>query len=69
VAKGLYILNDGSIIVDFGSRKIAIPRAQYRANGYKPAVEQLLNGDPPAKCEPRGAGQRRPIDPAKTTRT
>jgi hypothetical protein len=41
VAKGLCIRDDGTIIVDYGLRKIAIPRAQYRANGYKPPLEKL----------------------------
>jgi hypothetical protein len=27
--------------VEYGSRKIAIPKAQYRANGYRPPLDEL----------------------------
>jgi len=43
VAKGLYIRRDGAVIVEYGSRKIAIPKAQYRANGYRPSLNKLPN--------------------------
>jgi hypothetical protein len=44
VAKGLFIQEDGAVIVAYGTRQVAMPRAQYRANGYKPDWETL----PPA---------------------
>jgi hypothetical protein len=44
VASGLYLMNNETIMVDYGTRKIPISRAQYRANGYKPAVENLIEG-------------------------
>jgi hypothetical protein len=40
-AKGLYLLPNGVVVVAFGSRHIAIPSAQYRANGYRPLLEKL----------------------------
>ena len=44
MAIGLYLMNDETIMVDYGGRKIPISRAQYRANGYKPAIEKLIEG-------------------------
>ena len=41
MATGLYVLQDGSIMVAYGPRKIPISSAQYRANGYKPALDRL----------------------------
>lgn len=46
MAIGLYLMNDETIMVDYGTRKIPISRAQYRANGYKPAIEKLIEGPP-----------------------
>jgi hypothetical protein len=34
-------MHDGAVMVAFGARRIQIPEAQYRANGYKPALEKL----------------------------
>lgn len=48
MAIGLYLMNDETIMVDYGTRKIPISRAQYRANGYGPAIEKLFVG--PARC-------------------
>jgi hypothetical protein len=42
MATGLYVLQDGSVLVAYGRRQIPIPSAQYRANGYKPALEKLV---------------------------
>lgn len=41
MAKGLCIRQDGAVLVEYGPRKIAIPEAQYRANGYRPLLEKL----------------------------
>jgi hypothetical protein len=46
MATGLYILPDGRVVVEFGARQIPLPRAQYQANGYKPAFEKLLAKSP-----------------------
>jgi hypothetical protein len=43
VATGLYLMDDGTIMVDYGTRQIPISSAQYRANGYKPQIEKLMN--------------------------
>ena len=69
MAKGLYIRDDGTIIVDYGSRKIAIPRAQYRANGYRPPAEQLPKDGPPTTSTDSRAGQRPAVDASKSTRS
>ena len=42
VATGLYLVDGGSVMVAYGGRHIPIPRAQYKANGYRPPLEQLL---------------------------
>ena len=41
MAFGLYVMQDGSVMVAFGHRRIPISCAQYKANGYKPALEKL----------------------------
>jgi hypothetical protein len=33
VAAGLYVVQEGSVIVAYGTRQIAISYAQYKANG------------------------------------
>jgi hypothetical protein len=52
MAIGLYVLPDGSVMVAYGSRHIAIPRAQYKANGYKPVLEKLVAKSPGANSPP-----------------
>jgi hypothetical protein len=42
MATGLYLLQDGSVIVAYGPRHIVISCAQYKANGYKPALQKLV---------------------------
>jgi hypothetical protein len=42
MATGLYVMQDGSVMVAYGTRRIAMSRAQYKANGYKPAFEKLM---------------------------
>jgi len=41
VAKGLYLMQDGQVLVDYGKRRVPISRAQYRANGYRPPYDNL----------------------------
>ena len=41
MATGLYVLQDSTVMVAYGTRKIRIPYAQYRANGYKPSLDKL----------------------------
>ena len=42
MATGLYVLQDGSVMVAYGHRRIPTSCAQYKANGYKPVLETLL---------------------------
>ncbi len=55
MAIGLYLLQDGTIMVAYGARKIPLSPAQYKANGYRPPFEKL-------KVKPSTAGkaQRQP---------
>jgi hypothetical protein len=46
MATGLYLTPDGMVVVDYGARKIPISPAQYRANGYKPSFEKLMDKPP-----------------------
>jgi hypothetical protein len=41
VAKGLCLMRDGQVLVDYGKRRVPISSAQYRANGYKPSCDKL----------------------------
>jgi hypothetical protein len=42
MAKGLYLMSDGQVLVEYGKRRrVPIPSAQYRANGYKPPCDKL----------------------------
>ena len=37
MAKGLYLTSNGQVLVEYGKRRrVPIPSAQYKANGYKP---------------------------------
>jgi hypothetical protein len=42
MATGLFVSDDGNVMVDYGKRKIRIPLAEYRANGYRPRFEELM---------------------------
>jgi hypothetical protein len=42
MATGLYVLQDGSVMVAYGRRHITISCAEYKANGYRPALEKLV---------------------------
>lgn len=62
MARGVYRMPDGQVMVDYGSRRQSpISRAQYKANGYQPTYDKLgvkpLQG---AKGEPRPARRDRP---------
>ena len=57
MATGLYALQDGSVMVAYGPRHIPIPRAQYKANGYKPALDKLVVKPPRAEAILRPAHQ------------
>jgi hypothetical protein len=42
MAKGLYLTTEGHVLVEYGKRRrVPIPSAQYKANGYKPAYDKL----------------------------
>ena len=42
VAKGLYLMPDGQVLVEYGRhRRVPIPPAQYKANGYSPSCDKL----------------------------
>ena len=62
-ATGLYVTQDGAVMVAYGGRKIPISCAQYRANGYKPSLEKLME-KPPRGIRPNltESGRRRSDD-------
>jgi hypothetical protein len=42
MAKGLYLRTEGQVLVEYGKRRrVPIPSAQYKADGYKPAYDKL----------------------------
>ena len=49
MAFGLYVMQDGLVMVAYGHRHIPISSAQYKANGYKPALEKLAAKSPTAR--------------------
>lgn len=59
MAIGLYLMNHETIMVDYGTRKIPISRAQYKANGYKPAIEKLIEGPPRCGKSPSSISEAR----------
>ncbi len=48
MAFGLYVTQEGLVMVAYGQRHIPISCAQYKANGYKPALEKLAPKSPAA---------------------
>ena len=50
MATGLYVMQEGSVMVAYGTRHIAISYAQYKANGYKPTLEKLISWEIPRLC-------------------
>jgi hypothetical protein len=67
MASGLYVMQDGSVMVAYGTRHISIPCAQYKANGYKPALEKLMTGSPLVRISPRLGLKPRPAAKAETS--
>lgn len=65
MATGLYVTQGGSVMVAYGRRRIPIPCAQYRANGYKPALEKLMM----ATCLAARKGRARPPSENRVVRT
>ena len=56
MAKGLCLMRDGQVLVEYGNRRVPISFAQYRANGYKPACDKLPpDAFPKAVAEARAA--------------
>jgi hypothetical protein len=52
MAKGLYRMSDGQVLVEYGKcRRVPIPSAQYKANGYKPPCDKLPPEVPPKACK------------------
>ena len=50
MAKGLYLTSDGQVLVEYGKRRrVPIPSAQYKANGYKPPCDKLPREVLPAR--------------------
>jgi hypothetical protein len=60
MASGLYVLQDGLVMVAYGTRRIAISYSQYKANGYKPALEKLMTKSPLGSISARCALCRAP---------
>ena len=58
MATGLFRINDDTVMVDYGTRKIAISRAQYRANGYRPEIEKLTEAPRGVKAYARPGAVR-----------
>ncbi len=52
MAFGLYVMQDGSVMVVYGQRHIPISCAQYKANGYKPSLEKLAVKSPAVRRRP-----------------
>ena len=61
MAKGVYRMPDGQVMVDYGRRQSSISRAQYKANGYQPTYDKLgVKSLQVAKGAPRPARRARP---------
>jgi hypothetical protein len=58
LAKGLYLTQDGRVLVEYGKRRVPISSAQYRANGYCPTYDKLRIEAPAARA---GYGARRVV--------
>ena len=52
MAIGLFLTRNGSVMVAYGHRRIPISCAEYKANGYKPALEKLAMKSL-AACKPK----------------
>ena len=60
MASGLYVMQEGSVMVAYGTRQIAISYAQYKANGYKPTLKKLTTKSPSARISSRFGLKPRP---------
>lgn len=77
MAKGVYRMVDGRVVVEYGRHRALLSRAQYKANGYLPPYDKL-GGEPTQAAKRRSAppaslhGERqlatREVTPAKFTR-
>ena len=54
MAKGLYLMQNGQVLVGYGKRRVRISPAQYRANGYRPPFDNL-----PAEGQRKAGNARR----------
>jgi len=60
MAIGLYMMQDGSVMVAYGQRRIPISCAEYKANGYKPALEKLAMKSRSQTSRKSAPGRRAP---------
>jgi hypothetical protein len=61
MAKGVYRMPDGQVMVDYGRRRAPVSRAQYKANRYQPTYDKLgLKSPQDVKEETRPARRARP---------
>ncbi len=67
MAKGLYRMPDGQVMVDYGRRRAPISRAQYKANGYQPTYDKLLAQPPQEAKELRPARRAKPLAKAHSS--
>ena len=66
MATGLFLLQDGTIMVAYGERKIPIGPAHYKANGYKPPFEKLKAKPSSADKSLRAESRPRERRPARS---
>jgi hypothetical protein len=67
MANGLYVTSAGEVMVDYGTRAIPISPAQYRANGYKPPFEKLIDRSLRDRMLQTDAGRSHPGGGRKST--
>jgi hypothetical protein len=60
-ATGLYLTPAGQVVVEYGSRRIPMLPAQYKANGYRPALEKLAAKPLPASKSQAARGGLRAV--------
>lgn len=57
MAKGLYLMRDGQVLVEYGKRRVPISPGQYRANGYR-SVPRMSSGCTPDRRYKGGSSGR-----------
>ena len=62
MAKGLCLMRNGQVLVEYGKRRVAIPPAQYKANGYSPPYDRL-----PPEALPKARKEPAPIETLNAT--